>query len=108
MTSARSRSSRTPSKGASWDAEDCTTIYHARGCDACGHSGYRGRTGIYELIVADDALRELIHDRASEQALAHYARERFPGIREDGRAKVRQGITTVEEVMRATLDDGGT
>ena len=90
------------------DAEDCATIYHASGCEACGHSGYRGRTGIYELIVADDTLRELIHDRASEQTLANYARERFPGIRADGRAKVRQGITTVEEVMRATLDDGGT
>ena len=52
-------------------------------------------------------MRELIHDRASEQTLSRHARERFPGIREDGRAKVRQGITTVEEVMRATLDDDG-
>ena len=84
-----------------------TTIYRARGCDACGHSGYRGRTGIYELIVADDTMRELIHDRASEQALAHHARERFPSIREDGRAKVLDGLTTVEEVIKATLDDGG-
>ena len=85
--------------------DDSTVIYRARGCDACGHSGYRGRTGIYELIVVDDAMRELIHDRASEQTLSHHARKRFPGIREDGRAKVRQGTTTVEEVMRATLDD---
>lgn len=90
------------------EADDQTTIYRARGCDACGHSGYRGRTGIYELIVADEPMREMIHDRASEQKLSHYARERFPSIREDGRAKVRQGITTVEEVMKATLDDGGT
>ena len=90
------------------EADDCTTIYRARGCEACGHSGYRGRTGIYELIVADDTMRELIHDRASEQTLFHHARERFPSIREDGRAKVRQGTTTVEEVMKATLDDGGT
>ena len=51
-------------------------------------------------------MRELIHDRASEQTLARHARERFPGIREDGRAKVLGGTTTVEEVMRATLDDG--
>ena len=87
------------------ETDDSTTIYRARGCEACGHSGYRGRTGIYELIVVDDAMRELIHDRASEQTLSHHARKRFPGIREDGRAKVRQGTTTVEEVMRATLDD---
>ena len=52
-------------------------------------------------------MRELIHDRASEQALAHHAREHFPSIREDGRAKVLEGITTVEEVMKATLDDRG-
>ena len=90
------------------EAEDCTTIYRARGCEACGHSGYRGRTGIYELIIADDTMRELVHDRASEQTLFRHARERFPSIREDGRAKVRQGTTTVEEVMKATLDDGGT
>ena len=90
------------------ETDDSTTIYRARGCDACGHSGYRGRTGIYELIVADDPMREMIHGRASEQQLSHYARERFPSIREDGRAKVLRGITTVEEVMKATLDDGGT
>ncbi len=90
------------------EADDCTTIYRARGCEACGHSGYRGRTGIYELIVGDDTMRELIHDRASEQTLFRHARERFPSIREDGRAKVRQGTTTVEEVMKATLDDSGT
>ena len=90
------------------EADDCETIYRARGCEACGHSGYRGRTGIYELIVGDDTMRELIHDRASEQTLFRHARERFPSIREDGRAKVRQGTTTVEEVMKATLDDSGT
>ena len=84
------------------------TIYRAQGCDACAQSGYRGRTGIYELVVTDDTLRELIHDRASEQALSHHVRERFPSIRDDGRAKVLQGITTVEEVMRATLDETGT
>ena len=90
------------------EADDCATIYRARGCEACGHSGYRGRTGIYELIVGDDTMRELIHDRASEQTLFRHAREQFPSIREDGRAKVRQGTTTVEEVMKATLDDSGT
>ena len=81
------------------------TIYRAVGCEACGHSGYRGRTGIYELVVVDDGMRELIHDRASEQALTEYARARFPSIREDGRAKVREGVTTVQEALRVTLED---
>ena len=81
------------------------TVYRAVGCEACGQSGYRGRTGIYELVVLDDRMRELIHDRASEQALSQYARTRFPGMREDGRAKVLQGLTTVQEVLRVTLED---
>ena len=82
-----------------------STVYRATGCDACGRSGFRGRSGIYELVVVDDGLRELIHDRASEQALTRYARARFPSMREDGRAKVRQGLTTVQEVLRVTLED---
>ena len=84
------------------------TLYRAVGCEACGQSGFRGRTGIYELVVLDDTMRELIHDRASEQALTQYARSRFPGMREDGRAKVLQGVTTVQEVLRVTLEDQAT
>ncbi len=56
---------------------DGVTFYSAQGCPACNRSGYRGRTGIYELLTVDDELRRLIHDRASEQALrAHVARAR--------------------------------
>ena len=80
-------------------------VYHPGGCDACGHSGYRGRVGIYELITVDDGLRQQIHDQASEQALGKYVRQYSPGIRDDGRAKVLEGITTVAEVLRVTLED---
>lgn len=80
-------------------------VYHPGGCDACGHSGYRGRTGIYELITVDDGLRQLIHDQASEQALAKYVRQFSPGIRDDGRTKVLEGATTVAEVLRVTLEE---
>src|SRR5207344_2447666 len=45
------------------------TLYSAQGCAACNRSGYRGRTGIYELLTVDDDLRRLMHDRASEQTL---------------------------------------
>ena len=78
-------------------------IYRANGCDACGNSGYKGRTGIYELVVADDGLRERIHDQASEQALTAHVRQSSPSIADDGRAKVCAGVTSVNEVMRVSL-----
>lgn len=78
--------------------------YDMRGCEACGQTGYRGRTGIYELLLLDDQMRQKVHDRASEQELNQLARELYPSIRQDGRDKVRRGITTVEEVMRVTLE----
>jgi general secretion pathway protein E len=80
-------------------------VYEPVGCDQCQHTGYRGRTGIYELITIDDTMRQLIHDRASEQEMAGYARRRAPGIREDGREKILSGVTTVQEVLRVTLED---
>ena len=80
-------------------------VYHPGGCDACGHSGFRGRTGIYELIVIDDGLRQQIHDQTSEHELGKYVRQFAPGIRDDGRTKVLEGATTVAEVLRVTLED---
>ncbi|HEX7036365.1 MAG TPA: type II secretion system ATPase GspE [Pseudomonadales bacterium] len=80
-------------------------IYEPTGCDQCQHSGYRGRTGIYELISIDDTMRQLIHDRVSEHEMTGYARRKSPSIRDDGRAKILAGITTVQEVLRVTLED---
>ena len=80
-------------------------IYEPVGCDACAQSGYRGRTGIYELVLIDDELRQLIHDRVAEHDLTKAARKHTPSIRDDGRRKVLAGITTVNEVLRVTLDD---
>ncbi len=68
-------------------------------------TGYQGRTGIYELIVIDDALRTMIHDGASEHEIERYARKFTPSIREDGLARVLKGETTVEEVLRVTRED---
>ena len=85
--------------------EPRAVLYESTGCEACSHSGYRGRTGIYELVVVDDTIRQLIHDQVSEQELTGYARRTAPGIREDGKAKVLAGITTVQEVLRVTLED---
>ncbi|WP_437881255.1 type II secretion system ATPase GspE [Pseudomonas sp. LRF_L74] len=80
-------------------------IYHAEGCSECHQQGYRGRTGIYELVIFDDMLRTLVHNRASEQELLRHARSLGPGIREDGRRKVLDGITTLEEVLRVTREE---
>jgi len=85
--------------------EQPPTLYHAAGCEDCRQLGYRGRTGIYELVVFDDALRTLIHNRASEQEMTRHARLLGPSIRDDGMRKVREGVTTLEEVLRVTRED---
>ena len=78
------------------------TLYRPGGRDA---TGYKGRTGIYELVLIDEHMRTMIHDGASEQELERYARTRTPGIRDDGRAKVLSGVTTIEEVLKVTRED---
>ena len=78
-------------------------LYSAQGCDACRKSGYHGRTGIYELMMVDDPLRQLIHARAPEQALREYALAHgMRPMREDGMRWVAQGLVSLEEVLRVT------
>ncbi|MDV7104147.1 type II secretion system ATPase GspE [Vibrio sp. TH_r3] len=86
------------------DAEQPVTLYKAKGCEACNYKGYRGRTGIHELLLVDDNVQELIHSEAGEQVIEKQIRSYTPSIREDGLKKVRQGITTLEEVMRVTKE----
>lgn len=81
------------------------TIYRAKGCEACNHQGYTGRTGIYEVVGVDEKMRELIHNRASEAEITVYARSQGPGIRDDGRMRILSGITSMEEVLRVTQED---
>ncbi|MCB1623857.1 MAG: Flp pilus assembly complex ATPase component TadA, partial [Pseudomonadales bacterium] len=78
------------------------TLYKP-GRDAGG--GFRGRTGIYELIIIDDQMRTMIHDGASEHEIERYARTQTPSIRDDGLRKVLAGETTLEEVLRVTRED---
>lgn len=81
-------------------AED--KIYQAKGCDECKHTGYRGRTAIYELISMDSQLRQLIHEGAGEQEMLQHARQQSPSLIEDGRRRVLAGETSLEEVLRVT------
>jgi general secretion pathway protein E len=80
-------------------------IYHAKGCPECHQQGYRGRTGIYELVIFDDKMRTLVHNGVGEQELLRHARSLGPSIRDDGRRKVLEGVTTLEEVLRVTRED---
>ncbi|MBV7316693.1 type II secretion system ATPase GspE [Shewanella sp. NIFS-20-20] len=80
-------------------------IYRAQGCSACGHNGYRGRTGIHELLVVDDHIRELIHSGRGELAIEKHIRKHTPSIRHDGMSKVLSGVTTLEEVLRVTREE---
>jgi general secretion pathway protein E len=80
-------------------------LYKAQGCAACNHSGYQGRTGIYELLAVDNDLRRRVHDRVSEQDLREYVVSAgMPSLRDDGMRLATQGITSLEEVVRVTRE----
>ena len=87
------------------DAKKPPVVYHVNGCSECNYSGYKGRQGIFELLVVDENVRDKIHKGASEIEIEHYAREFGQSIRDDGRARVLQGITSIEEVLRVTRED---
>jgi general secretion pathway protein E len=68
-------------------------------------SGYKGRTGVYELMVADDEIRGLIHEQAAESKLFEVAQlSGMKTMREDGDRLVAEGVTSLEEVLRVTRE----
>jgi type IV pilus assembly protein PilB len=79
--------------------------FHAAvGCERCGGSGYRGRVGVYELMVITDEMRDMILRRASAAEIGRAARRGgMVPLREDGLQKAAQGITTIEEVLRTVV-----
>jgi type II secretory ATPase GspE/PulE/Tfp pilus assembly ATPase PilB-like protein len=82
------------------------TLYKGRGCTYCQGTGYRGRIGIFEMMVVTDDLRSLIIENASARDLRRVSsRQGMTNLREDGFRHVREGRTTVEEVLRVTKDD---
>jgi type IV pilus assembly protein PilB len=84
-------------------AGEVETFYHGVGCAKCRNSGFSGRIGIYELLVPDDAMRDKITSSPNINELrAMAAQSGMVALRDDGMAKVKAGITTVEEVLRAT------
>ncbi len=84
--------------------EEGMRLYRPVGCRECRNTGYRGRMGIFELLVANDRIRELTVERASAAVIAREARSAgMRTLREDGWIKVRNGWTTVEEVLRVAV-----
>jgi general secretion pathway protein E len=79
--------------------------FHATGCAKCNFSGYTGRTGIYELLPVDDAIRELIHGAANDQQIRRTAEAAgMLPLRADAMRWYRSGVTSLEEILRVTRD----
>ena len=82
------------------------TFQHGKGCSNCSGTGYRGRFGIFEVFVIDDEARKLIYEKVPSSVLRARAREMgMRTLREDGVRKVQAGLTTPDEVIRATVGD---
>src|SRR5213594_3025594 len=81
-------------------------VYEGAGCEECAHTGYRGRSGIFEFLLVNDAIRQLILKRSSADAIKDAAVGLgMRTLRDDGWAKVRGGSTTVAEVVRVTQEE---
>jgi type II secretion system protein E len=85
---------------------DIKTFWRGKGCDECRGTGYKGRQGVFELVVVDDGLREMILKRDGANRLKKYAMDHgMRTLRDDAWDRVRAGVTTPEEVMRITKVD---
>ncbi|PIE83716.1 MAG: type II secretion system protein GspE [Candidatus Contendobacter odensis] len=87
------------------DPDTAPTLYLPTGCKYCNQSGYRGRTGIFELVSIDEVMQTLIHEGSGEQNLERHARCFSSSIRNDGRRRVLAGDTALAELVRATRED---
>jgi len=80
------------------------SMFKPVGCKRCNNSGYRGRRGIYEIVPIDADIRRMIHDQVAEDIMVKQARLSGRSILDDGKEKVLEGITTVEEILRVTQE----
>ena len=80
------------------------TFYRGQGCRACRDIGYRGRAGVFELVVVNDAVRDAIANRASASQITSLLGEDYLPMVEDGYRKASEGLTTLEEVFRVTQE----
>ncbi|MCL6582091.1 MAG: type II secretion system ATPase GspE [bacterium] len=86
--------------------KESSIVYRGRGCEECKNTGYRGRTGIYELLLINETIRRLIVEKTGANIIRQKAIQGgLKTLREDGWEKVKKGITTIEEVLRVTKED---
>jgi len=86
--------------------ENDIVAYHGIGCEECRYTGYRGRTGIFELMIINEEMRQLILEKASADIIRQKAiLQGMQVLRIDGLQKIKQGITTIEEVLRVTQEE---
>jgi type IV pilus assembly protein PilB len=82
------------------------TFYRGKGCERCNRSGYKGRLAVFEIMVMNDDMRELIMQQASTAVLRHEARKRgMRTLRECGMLSIYDGQTTIDEIVRETLGE---
>ena len=78
-------------------------FFYGEGCPQCSSTGYRGRVGLFEMIVVSDAIRELINERAPTLAIKQKALEQgMRSLRDDGLRAIFDGNTTIEEIIKYT------
>ncbi|MCK5138590.1 MAG: type II secretion system ATPase GspE [Thermodesulfovibrionia bacterium] len=88
-----------------WLETDVTT-YHGSGCEECRNTGYKGRTGIFELMIMSEEMRQLVLEKASADIIRQKAiSQGMQVLRECGWHKIKQGLTTIEEVLRVTQEE---
>lgn len=96
----------TPSVHKTFQIREDVLLYRGKGCPACKYKGYRGRTGVYEVLVMDDELRELIVSRAPSEVLKKRAHEKGMRVmRDDAIMKVLFGTTTLEEALNVVQEE---
>jgi general secretion pathway protein E len=87
-------------------SREAMTFYRGLGCDECMQTGYRGRTGIYEILLLEDDVRQMILSRSDANTIRNHAMAKgMRVLREDGARKILGGITTTEEVLRVTQEE---
>jgi type IV pilus assembly protein PilB len=92
--------------GVSPDEVRSFTIYKGKGCSICNNTGYKGRLGLYEVMPMKEEVKELVLSRASTTEIKKEAiRMGMKTLRQSGILKIKNGLTTVEEVLRSTIDD---
>jgi type IV pilus assembly protein PilB len=85
---------------------ETVTIMKPKGCDLCNNSGYKGRTGLFEVMKVTDEIRDLILKKAQSREIKKVSIEQgMLTLRRSGLIKIKNGITSVEEVLRETVRD---